>query len=315
MAVFMSHPKSQRTHLLKPASFNLASVALRDAWTDFILSRQAMQCTQTTLENYRALESFLTWLEGQGVTAPQEVTARHVREYLAAYHSRSDLTVYTYATRIRTLLRFWHREGYLPQPVTFDMPKVRQKRLSFLTAEQVQKVLNVCALREKALVLFLVDSGLRRQEVCNLQRADVDLQTGAVRVRQGKGRKDRLAVIGATTRRALLAYLRTCPSQDADAPLFQTESGSPFTPHGLQSLLRRLSKKAGVAFSAHALRRTFATLSLQNGMDLVSLQTILGHSNLETTRRYIQWLDTDLLEAHRHASPVDNLKQSGHSSR
>ena len=309
MAVFVSQSKTVKALAPETQFFNIASVPLRDAWTDFILSRQAMQCTRRTLENYQyLLGRFINWLETQGVTAPQEVSARHVRQYLTLYADKSDWYLNDIARAIRTLLRFWQREGYLPQPVTLDMPRVRQKRLSFLTAEQVQKVLNVCALRDKALILFMIDSGLRLQEVCNLKRDDVDIANGAVRVRQGKGRKDRLAVIGAITRRSLLAYLRTYPSQDVDAPLFQTESGRPFTPHGLQSLLRRLSKKAGVAFSAHALRRTFATLSLQNGMDLVSLQTLLGHNNLETTRRYVQWLDADLLEAHRHASPVDNLK-------
>jgi integrase/recombinase XerD len=306
----MSHSNAPRTSTLKTDFFNIASIALLDAWTDFILSRQAMHCTPATLKNYQwTLGKFLAWLEQQGITAPQEVSARHVRQYLALYADKSDWYLNGIARAIRTLLRFWHKEGYLPQPVTFDMPKVRQKRLPFLTAEQVSKLLSVCNLREKALVLFMIDSGLRRQEVCNLKRADVDLQTGVVMVRQGKGRKDRLAVIGATTRRALLKYFASAPNQRPEAPAFQTKNGNAFSPNGLRSLLLRVGKKAGIHLSPHALRRTFATLSLQNGMDIVSLQTLLGHSSLETTRRYIQWLDADLLEAHRLHSPVDHLKK------
>jgi site-specific recombinase XerD len=304
----MSPEKSQRILALKSQSFNIASAALRDAWTDFILSRQAMQCTPATLKNYQwTLGRFITWLEAQGVTTPAEVSARHLRQYLALYTDKSDWYLNGIARAIRTLMRFWHKEGYLPQAVTFDMPKVRQKRLPFLTAEQVQKVLSACNLRERAIILLLVDSGLRRQEVCNLNRSDIDLQTGIVRVRQGKGRKDRIAVIGATTRRALLKYWQTCPNQEADAPAFQTENGQRLNRYGLQSLLRRLSQRSGVSFSAHALRRSFATLALQAGMDLVSLQTLLGRSDISTTRRYIQWLESDLLEAHRRASPIDNL--------
>jgi len=306
----MSHSKAPRTSALKTDFFNIASIALLDAWTDFILSRQAMHCTPATLKNYQwTLGKFLAWLEQQGITAPQEVSARHVRQYLALYADKSDWYLNGIARAIRTLLRFWHKEGYLPQPVTFDMPKVRQKRLPFLTAEQVSNLLSVCNPREKALVLFMIDSGLRRQEVCNLNREDVNMQTGIVRVRQGKGRKDRIAIIGATTRRTLRAYMRTLPNQQENAPLFQTETGERFTVNGLQSLFVRLSNKAGFKVSAHMLRRTFATLSLKNGMDIVSLQTLLGHSSLETTRRYIQWLDSDLLEAHRQHSPVDHLRQ------
>lgn len=288
--------------------FSIAAAPLRDAWTDFILSRQSMGCTPTTIKNYQyTLGRFIAWLEAQGVTTPAEVSARLVRAYLAAYADKSDWTKNRLAREIKTLLHFWHKEGYLPQPVTFDMPKVRQKRLPFLTAEQVQKVLAVCTTRERAIILTLVDSGLRRQEVCNLNRSDVDLQTGIIRVRQGKGRKDRIAVIGATTRRALLKYWQTCPNQEEDAPAFQKNTGERLNANALQSLLRRLSQRSGVPFSAHALRRSFATLSLQAGMDLVSLQTLLGHSDISTTRKYIQWLESDLLEAHRRASPIDNL--------
>jgi len=289
-------------------AFNISSVPLRDAWTDFILSRQAIQCTPATLKNYQwTLGKFIAWLEAQGVTSPQEVNARLIRQYLAAYADKSDWYMNGHARAIRTLMRFWHREGYLPQPVAFDMPKVHQKRLPFLTAEQVKQVLSVCTTRERAIILLLVDSGLRRQEVCNLNRSDIDLQTGSIRVRLGKGRKDRISAIGATTRRALLKYWQTCPNQEEDAPAIQTETGQRLTSNGIQSLLRRLSQKSGIRFSAHALRRTFATLALQAGMDLVSLQTLMGHNNIGTTRQYIQWLDGDLLEAHQRFSPVEAL--------
>ncbi len=293
----------------KTQSFNICTAALRDAFTDFILSRQAIQCSAATLKNYQwVLGKFIDWLESQGVTTPQEVTARYVRQYLALWTGKSDWYLNGHARAIRALLRFWHKEGYLPQPVVFDMPKIRQKRLPFLAAEQVKQVLDACNLRERAIVLLLVDSGLRRQEVCNLNRSDIDPQTGVIRVRQGKGRKDRMTVIGATARRALVKYWRECLNQDKDSPAIQTENGQRLTSYGLQSLLRRLSEKSGVKFSAHALRRSFATLSLKAGMDIVSLQALMGHNSVNTTRAYIQWLDDDLLEAHRKASPIDNLK-------
>ncbi|MDI6696833.1 MAG: tyrosine-type recombinase/integrase [Anaerolineales bacterium] len=308
----MTSPKTKRAVALKTQSFNIASVALRDAWTDFVLSRQAMQCTPATLQTYqKVLGRFIAFLEQQGITHPEQVNARHVRQYLSRFADRSDWYLNGIARAIRTLVRFWREEGHMPELVTFAMPKVRQKRLPFLDAEQVASLLAGCSVRERALIMLMVDSGLRRQEVCNLKRGDVDLRTGAVMVIQGKGRKDRLAFIGANARRALLAYLRTQAGQNVDAPLFQTQSGGKFTPAGLRSLFVRLSRRVGFKVTAHMLRRTFATLCLQNGMDVVSLQTLMGHENLETTRRYIQWLGADLLEAHRKASPIDNLRGKG----
>lgn len=305
--MFSSKPKIPKKDVSSQNS--VSAFSLQNALMDFYLARQSIKCTDTTLKNYHAvLDRFVQWLETQGITAPQEVTARHVREYLAASAHLSDWTQITKASRIRALLNFWHKEGYISKPIKVTMPKMGEKRLPFLNADQVQQLLKVCTPREKALVMFLVDSGLRRQELCNLTRQDIDLKTGMVRVRQGKGKKDRLAMIGATTRRALLAYLRTCRNRDDNAPLFQTESGKVISGYGLQSIFRRLSEKAGFKVTPHMLRRSFATLALKNGMDIVSLQGLMGHSNLVTTRKYIQWLDEDLLAAHRRASPIDNLK-------
>ncbi len=285
-------------------------ISLRDGLEDFILSRVAMQCTKATLQIYqKLLTPFIAWLEEQGLTVPQEVTARHVRQYLALYADKSDWYLNGIARAIRTLVRFWHQEGYLSQPVTFDMPKVRQKRLAFLSADQVAKVMRVADVREAALVAFIVDSGLRRQEVVNLNRQDIDLKTGLVKVWQGKGKKDRISLIGATARRYLLRYWRTCPDQRPEAPAFQTKDGQRLTVYGLSALLARLSKKVGFRVGPHALRRTFATLALQNGMDLVSVQMLMGHADITTTRQYIQWLDGDLVAAHQKASPIDRLRR------
>jgi len=84
------------------------------------------------------------------------------------------------------------------------MPRLEKKRLPVLTTDELRQVLKACKPRDKAIVLFMVDSGLRRGEVCSLNWQDIDMTSGLVKVRQGKGKKDRSAVIGATTRRALL---------------------------------------------------------------------------------------------------------------
>jgi P4 family phage/plasmid primase-like protien len=191
----------------------LVSPDLADAYTDFVLSRQAMRCTRATLEFYRHTASkFLEWAETQGVSQPKQITAYLVRQYLAnlADKGKADSTLHDHARAIRTLLRFWFSEGYQDKLVKFDMPRVAKKRLPVLSADELRKAIEACEKkRDKALLLFLADSGLRRSEVCNLNWQDVDMQTGLVSVKQGKGRKDRSAVISPTTRRALLQYRRT----------------------------------------------------------------------------------------------------------
>jgi integrase/recombinase XerD len=188
------------------------------------------------------------------------------------------------------------------------MPRLEKKRLPMLTASQLTQIVQACNVRDKAIVLFMADSGLSRAEVIALNWSDVDMQSGLVRVRQGKDRKDRSAVIGATTRRALLAYRRTLQDREAASPVFQTRERGRFTPSGFIRIFARLTKRTGIHVTAHALRRTFVILSLRNGMDVLRLQAMLGHASLDMVQHYAQMVDDDLLQAHRKFSPVDNLK-------
>ena len=138
------------------------------------------------------------------------------------------------------------------------MPKLSKKRLPVLTAEQLREILKACNVRDKAIVLFMADSGLRRAEVCSLNWPDIDMQSGLVRIKQGKGKKDRSAVIGATTRRALLAYRKTLA--DREGVLFPSKNGR-FTGSGLLRVFQRLTKRTGIHVTPHAMRRTFTILS------------------------------------------------------
>ena len=288
----------------------LASAALTDAYTDFILSRQAMNCSTFTMSFYRfTAGKFLQWIESQGITDPAEISARHVRAFLAELVGRGlkDTTRHDYARGIRTLLRFWHKEGYLPQLMQFDMPRLEKRRLPVLTAEQLAQILKFCNVRDKAIVLFLVDSGLRRAEVIRLNWGDVDMPTGLVRVKQGKGKKDRSSVIGAKTRRALLAYRRLIDNVSEGSPLFQTDEHTRFTSSGFVRIFQRLTKRTGIHVTAHALRRTFAILSLRAGMSLLHLQALGGWADLEMVQHYAQMVDEDLIREHKAHSPVDNL--------
>jgi len=292
--------------------WTLASVSLTDAYTDFFLSRQAMRCTPETLTfyNYTA-GKFVLWLESQSIMQPAEVDARHVRAYLAKLigEGKASTTVHDHARAVRTLLRFWYAEKYLPEPVTFAMPKVEKKRLPVLSAEELSRVLAVCNAKEKAIILLLADTGIRRQEACNLNWSDLQMTNGLLRIERGKGGKARSVVVGVTTRRALLAYRRTLPAVTENTPLLISQRGGRLTGNGLRELLIRLSLKAGIKFSAHALRRTFVILSLRSGMDVLHLQALLGHASLDMVQHYAQMIDEDLLQAHQAHSHIDNLSR------
>lgn len=295
---------------VKTQNWTLASVAITDAYTDFILSRQAMRCTPETIVFYTyTAGKFISWLESQSVNSPAEIDARHVRAYLAKLigEGKASSTVNDHARAVKTLLRFWYAEKYLPTPVLFTMPKVEKKRLPVLSAEELSRVLSACNVKEKAVVLLLADTGIRRQEACNLNWSDLQMNNGLLRIERGKGGKARSVVVGATTRRALLAYRRTLPPDTI--PLLVSQKGNRFTGNGLREIMVRLSAKTGIKFSPHALRRTNVILSLRSGMDVLHLQALLGHSSLDMVQHYAQMVDEDLLQAHQQYSPIDNLSR------
>lgn len=252
----------------------------------------------------------MLWLDANGVTAPDQITSRNVREYLSlpAGQGKADTNLHGAARAIRILLRFWFAEKYLTKLVKFAMPKIAQKRLPVLTAEQLGKVLAVSKKpREMALVLFMADSGLRRQEVIQLTRGNLDMTSGLVVVKRGKGGNARSAVIGATTRRVLLGYRRSLRNPLNNSLLFPSRTGLPFTGSGLLIFFIQLSKRTGIHVTPHALRRTFVILSFRAGMDVLHMQAILVHASLGMVQHYAQMIDKDLLPSHRAHSPVDNL--------
>ena len=289
----------------------LDSADLEDAYTDFILSRQAALVSQNTILYYKFTAGlFIRWLGDQGITTPDEVQVRHVREYLAqlAAKGKSDRTIADHARAIQTLVRFWHTENYLSAPVVFQIPKIAKKRLLTFDAETLKKVLAVCDTKQRAIVMFMVDSGLRRSEVCNLCWSDIDMGSGQVIVLRGKGGKARATKIGANTRRALLKYRRTLKHPlNVQSPVFQTKSGTKYTGKGLREVFVAISKKSGFQVTAHSLRRTFAILSLRAGMSPLHLKGLGGWEGIAMVEHYAQLVDDDLMHAHQEHSPIDNL--------
>jgi len=300
------------THKKLNPTWALAFVELQDAYTDFMMSRQSMLVTPRTMRFYKfTLGKILEFLQENNVHSPREIKSRHIRALLArlANSGYKDTYIHTYARVSKTFLKFLLQEKYIDEPVEFVMPKLSKRVLPYLKAEEVSYIISSCTdIRDIAFLLTMIDSGIRLEEVINLNWGDVNIPIGSVLIRKGKGNKFRTVVIGNRTRRELLKYKRTVDGSP-DNPLFQKRrnKGGRFKTPGIRSWLIRISNKVGIHLSPHILRRTFATLSLKSGMDVFHLQKLLGHSTLEMTRRYVDMIDSDLLKAHKEHGPVDNL--------
>jgi integrase/recombinase XerD len=289
------------------------SPALQNAFENFILSRQAMRCSPATIGFYRhTAETFVFWAEqSNGISEPSQVNSNLVRKFLADLDkkSASDWTMNDYARAIRTLLRFWHSEGIVADSIKFQMPRVRKKRMPVLSSDELRQFISACQTpRDKAIILLMVDSGIRRAEATALNWRDLNLEKGLCYIQSGKGGKSRVTIIGPSTRKALREYRNTLSSARSQDPLLQTWRGTRITDGGLLQVYIRLSKRAGLHVSPHTIRRTFVKLSLRSNMNPLHLKDLLGHESLDMVMYYAgQFDEEELLEAHKRHGPVENV--------
>jgi integrase/recombinase XerD len=301
--------------LLEPNSLDRLALAV----DVFLTAKTAARVSPRTLEAYNlALGKFLAWLRDQDITDPTFITTHHIRLYFVELGNRglSAWSVHDYARPVRAWLRFLFADGLIPQDVMarVQMPKLDRLILPSFTPAEVRELLEACEEaknpeRDTALVLFLLDTGVRASELCALTIGNVDTRTGAVQVKHGKGGKDRVCFIGARARRALLRYLLDRSSTAAHEPLFPSQhTGERLSINGLLQFCYRLGQRADVDdCHPHKFRRTCALESLRAGMDLLRLAAMLGHEDLRTLRRYLELVERDLANAHREHGAVDNL--------
>lgn len=189
------------------------------------------------------------------------------------------------------------------------MPRVEKKSLQAVTPKQIQTLFQHCQTnRDRALCLFLLDFGVRASKLITIDIGDVDVNRGEVLVRAGKGQKQRTVYIGAHTRKQLRRYLSS-RQMSPRAPLFASEkTGRRLTSSGVVQLMKRLSRRSGVAIcTAHTFRRTFAISCLRNGMNIYVLARLMGHSDITVLRQYLALVEEDLQQAHQEFGALDRM--------
>lgn len=253
----------------------------------------------------------------------KEVGAVVMRSYMSGLR-RQDGEPYSahYLNQVyRTLNTFFKwcvREGLIE---INPMERVRRPRLPRyksprLSLEEVERLLEAVKrtgdpVRNLAMICLAVDSGLRRGEILGLKMGNVDLEGGVVRV-LGKGDKDRDVPLSPVCREILRAYLAVRPASSSKR-VFLTAKGTALTKNGLQTLMYRLKKRAGLPqVRWHLLRHTFANHYIGGGGSLRRLQKILGHSSIRTTAEiYTDPELRELQEEHARCSVLSVLERRG----
>jgi site-specific recombinase XerD len=304
-------------NLRKPKQFSIPQApagSVAQVASDFLVDAELRRLSPNTLNSYRnEIAAFLNWLGKKGTGSMAELPAGTFREYLMSLSARRNPGGQFAAYRVlRTLTFWWEREtdgSYISPIRKVKPPKVSNQPLPGISRETFDLLLQACdgrnKLRDRAVLYFLGDTGIRANELCDLQIGDLDLAAGSAVIRAGKGNKRRLVYFGSKTRKELRHYLNLRSSKEDEDALFATDDQEPLTYWGLRQIVRRLAAKAGVPTpGVHDFRRFFALSMLRKGADLVSISRMMGHSGISVTQRYLALVDGDLRAVHNRASPL-----------
>ncbi|MGE0229240.1 MAG: tyrosine-type recombinase/integrase [Dehalococcoidia bacterium] len=231
-----------------------------------------------------------------------------------------------FARALRAFSSFLYEDGYLETNILQPLrpPKIQRKVIEVLSDEEIGQLLgqfdrrSPIAVRDHAILLTLLDCGLRASELCELASEDAHLDEGYLRV-LGKGNKERLVPIGRTCQAALLRWREQFrPWFEPTTPqLFVSTSGDELSVNGLEAMVRRSAGKAGLrSIHPHLLRHTFATTYLVKEVgDPLRLQQVLGHTSLEMVRHYVAAANVQQSLLDRRASPMDLIGQEQQRTR
>jgi integrase/recombinase XerC len=299
-------------------------LSLQNAVTTYLSACRGEGKTERTLQAY---EETLRQLIDAGVAAdfPEPISAfntRHAYQFLDATRSRG-VSLGTQHRRFREARAFFswcERMGYIDVHPFKGVTNVRPdtKVIEPFTRNDIEQLLSFCDLttevgiRNRAIILLLLDTGMRRAELEGLDIQDVDLATGRAFIRHGKGRKQRIVPFSTEPASAISEYVKRYRG-DNDGRLFlSVDRGHgriAFNKYHLGTIFKRLGDKAHVHANPHRFRHTFATWAIAAGAREIDVQYLLGHSTAVMTRRYAATYDSSMAASRHHDfSPVSNLR-------
>jgi site-specific recombinase XerD len=258
---------------------------------------------QKTIKSYVSTVAQFAKFHGK---CPSKLDDIHIGQYLDDLCKRrassSTINITHSALRwfySRVMKRAWNDQ-------VFRRPRRKKRLPEVLSPEEVKAIINSTNnLKHYALLMLLYSSGLRPGEVTKVRSADIDAERMMLRVRQGKGYKDRYTIISPICLQVLRRYWKAY--RPKGGWLFEGMiQGEPYSVRSLQELFRRARQKAGIRkhVSPHSFRHSFATHLLEEGVDTLTIKELLGHKQLQTTAVYLHVRQSRLTKLE---NPLDRI--------
>jgi site-specific recombinase XerD len=284
---------------------------LSEAVEEYLTARSTNLSHHTIRDYSLTFSRMLTYFPGDPSIA--SLSHREAQKFLATIPGSKKTKLNAY-TALGSLWTWCLNEEYVEKHIIrrLEKPDPDQKVIEPFTKVESERLCKAASstgqnqLRNTAVVLFLLDTGARASELCNLK---LEHKKGSTFKVFGKGGKERHLPVSPDTLQAIQNHLGSRKNAQKSTYLFfsNQETGSPFTRHTLSKTLLRLGERAKVHnANPHKFRHTFALNYLRNGGDIYTLQEILGHTTLDMVRRYLRITEHDLVRMHQVASPVAN---------
>lgn len=243
---------------------------------------------ESTLETYKyVLGEFIRLVDRKF----QRIKVRDVRNYIKAMKDKGNCknTISTKISILKSLFKWLSREDYIKKNIMDKIikPKTEDKSRKFLTEEEIEKIRQVdMKLIDRVLFEVLYSSGIRVSEVVNLNWEDINFTTRELKVKQGKGSKDRVTFLSIKAILLLRKYRRN--RNDSDKCVFRSNYRRRMSKSSIIRHIKEITRKAdiGKKVTPHHLRHSCATHLLKSGMSLDMVQKVLGHSKVSTTQLY-----------------------------
>ena len=273
--------------------------------------------SSNTLQSYkRDLKQFEKYIEQNGENY-SEITDEGIKKYINYMQEigKKPSTISRGLASIRSFYQYETKNKNVEKDPTegIQSPKIEKRVPSVLTSNEVAllleqpKNIDLKGIRDKAMLEFAYATGMRVTEIISLNVADVNLETGYVTCKSGK--KERTVPVGNMSLKALKEYILnargTMIKDENEKALFVNVNGQRLTRQGFWKIIKYYKEQAHIEkeITPHVLRHSFATHLLQNGADLKSIQTMLGHSDILSTQIYMQFQDESLKNIYRKAHP------------
>ena len=310
----------------KPLTEPGLSAALNDVLDGFLqFLKLGKNASAHTVKAYRAdIAQFLGYVETNGELGPgalHRVERVHVRAFLTdlqqGEYKRTSLA--RKLASLRAFSRWAQRQGYMQNDPTIGIVTIKQEErlVKFLREPEIETLLespddSPDGLRDRALMELLYASGIRAGEAHDLDVQDMDLDESEIRIRHGKGDKERVAMMGAIAVQTMRDYLRNGrPILAAhnegkpDPAVFLNKFGRRLSDRGIRRTFDKYFRLASerLKTTPHTMRHSFATHLLNHGADIRAVQELLGHAHLVTTQIYTHVSTERMMEVYAKAHP------------